>query len=166
MELVKIYNNRNEYIDKIKDRKELENGEYRNLVHIWIINSKGELLLQRRSEMKKHFPNMWSVTSGCVHSDESFVQTCKREVKEELNVDLDENNLEYMISYKLEKVIAQVFVLYQDVDINKVRVQEEEVSEVKFVTCEELEEMIKNNMTAGSINYFDFLKRVINKEIK
>ena len=34
MELVKIYNNRNEYIDKIKDRKELENGEYRNLVHI------------------------------------------------------------------------------------------------------------------------------------
>ena len=69
MELVKIYNNRNEYIDKIKDRKELENGEYRNLVHIWIINSKGEFLLQRRSEMKKHFPNMWSVTSGCVHSD-------------------------------------------------------------------------------------------------
>ena len=166
MELVKIYNSKNEYIDKIKDRKELEKGEYRNLVHVWIINSKGELLLQRRSENKKHFPNMWSVTSGCVHYDESFVQTCKREVKEELDVDLDENNLEYMISYKLEKVIAQVFVLYQDVDINKVKVQEEEVSEVKFVKCEELEKMIKDNITAGSINYFDFLKRVINKEIK
>ena len=75
MELVKIYNSKNEYIDKIKDRKKLEKGEYRNLVHVWIINSKGELLLQRRSENKKHFPNMWSVTSGCVHSDESFVQT-------------------------------------------------------------------------------------------
>ena len=81
MELVNILNKRNEFTGEIKDRKTLIQNEYRNLVHIWVINSKGEFLIQKRSASKKHYPNMWSVTSGCVNFDESFVDACKRELK-------------------------------------------------------------------------------------
>ena len=83
MELVDVLDNRNEYTGSIKGRKELSEGEFRNLVHIWIINSKGEFLLQKRSNLKKHFPNKWSVTRGCTLSKESLVETCRRECKEE-----------------------------------------------------------------------------------
>ena len=68
MELVDILNKRNEYTGEIKDRKALIENEYRNLVHIWIINDKKELLIQQRSFKKKHFPGLWSVTSGCLDS--------------------------------------------------------------------------------------------------
>ena len=166
MELVKVLDKKNEYTGNIKGRKELVENEYRNLVHIWVINSKGELLIQKRSALKKHYPNLWSVTSGCVHYDETFVDTCKRELKEEINVDLNEDNLEYVMSYKLKEVVVQVYTLYQDVDVSKIKLQEEEVSDYKFVTKEELLEMIEKEETAGSINYFEFFYKVLKYELE
>lgn len=166
MELVKVLDKKNEYTGNIKDRKELIENEYRNLIHIWVINSNGELLIQKRSSLKKHYPNLWSVTSGCVHLDESFVDTCKRELKEEINVELNENNLEYVMSYKLREVVVQVYVLYQDVDVSKIKLQEEEVLDYKFVTKDELLRMIKIKETAGSINYFEFFYKVLKNELE
>lgn len=166
MELVDILNKQNEYTGVIKDRKSLIEGEYRNLVHIWIINSKNEILIQRRSKLKKHFPNKWSVTSGCVDTKESLVETCIRECKEELNVDVDKNNLEYVMSYKKNPVIVQVFVLYQDIELEKIKLQEEEVSEIKFVNSDELKEIILNGECAGSIKYYDFLEKVLKNELE
>lgn len=166
MELVDILNKRNEYTGEIKDRKALIENEYRNLVHVWIINDKKELLIQQRSFKKKHFPGLWSVTSGCVDSKESLVEACIRECKEELNVELDINNLEYMMSFKKDPVIVQVFVLYQNIDISKIILQEEEVSNMKFVTREELKTMMIENKTAGSINYFEFFEKILDKNIE
>lgn len=166
MELVKVLNKRNEFTGNVKDRKSLVENEYRNLVHIWVINSKGEFLIQKRSALKKHYPNMWSVTSGCIHSDESFIDACKRELKEEINIDLNEDNLEYVMSYKLRNVIVQAYALYQDVDVSKIKLQEGEVSDYRFVTKEELLNMIKNNETAGSINYFEFFYKVLKYELE
>ena len=165
MELVDVLDNRNEYTGSIKGRKELSEGEFRNLVHIWIINSKGEFLLQKRSNLKKHFPNKWSVTSGCTLSKESLVETCRRECKEELNVDIDVENLEYYMSFKKKPTVAQIFVLRQNVDLDKVIVQKEEVSEVKLVTKEELINMINNNECANTINYMNVLFDIIDEKI-
>lgn len=166
MELVDVLNNRNEYTGSIKDRKELLEGEFRNLVHIWIINSNGEFLLQKRSGLKKHFPNKWSVTSGCTLSKESLIQTCKRECKEELNVDVDINNLEYEMTFKKDPVIVQVFVLRQEVDLNKVVLQEEEVSDIKYMSRDEIIKLINSDEAAGSIKYFEFLEKIIDKKVE
>lgn len=166
MELVDVLDNRNEYTGSIKGRKELSEGEFRNLVHIWIINSKGEFLLQKRSKLKKHFPNKWSVTSGCTLSKESLVETCRRECKEELNVEIDINNLEYEMTFKKDPVIVNVFVLRQDVDIRNVVLQEEEVSDIKFMTKDEIVKLIDSDGAAGSIKYFEFLEKIIDKKME
>ena len=79
---------------------------------------------------------------------------------------MDENNLEYIMSYKLRNIVVQVYVLYQDVDVSKIKLQEEEVSDYKFVTDDELKNMIKNRETAGSINYFEFFNRVLKYELE
>ena len=166
MELVDIINSRNEYTGNIKDRKELVDGEFRNLVHVWIINSKGEFLIQKRSALKKHYPNKWSVTSVCVLSKETLVEACVRECREELNVDIDVNKLEFKMTFKKDPVIVQVFVLWQDVDVDKIKLQKEEVSEYKFISRDKLKNLINTNHAAGSIKYFDFLEKVIDKIVE
>lgn len=165
MDLVEILNKQNEYTGEIKKRNELADGEYRNLIHLWIIDDEGKILIQKRASAKKHYPNKWSITSGCVNSKESFVETCIREAKEELNVDIDVENLEYYMSFKKKPIVAQIFVLRQNVDLDKVIVQKEEVSEVKLVTKEELINMINNNECANTINYMNVLFDIIDEKI-
>lgn len=48
MEKVDVYNRNREKTNKIKQRNELKNGEYRISAHIWIVNAKKELLIQKR----------------------------------------------------------------------------------------------------------------------
>lgn len=81
MEKVNVYNRNREITDKIKERNSLEKGEYRISVHIWIINSKSELLIQQRLETSKKFPSMWSQTGGGVLAGETSKEAVKREAK-------------------------------------------------------------------------------------
>lgn len=66
MEKVNVYNRNREITDLVKERDKLEYGEYRSSVHIWIINKENKLLIQKRVEKAKNFPNMWSQTGGGV----------------------------------------------------------------------------------------------------
>ena len=93
MEKVNVYNRNREITDKIKERNSLEKGEYRISVHIWIINSKSELLIQQRSETSKKFPSMWSQTGGGVLAGETSKEAVKREAKEELGINVEDEEL-------------------------------------------------------------------------
>jgi 16S rRNA (adenine1518-N6/adenine1519-N6)-dimethyltransferase len=56
-------------------------------VHIFILNRRGELLLQKRSYRKDKFPRRWdSSAAGHVNADESYQDCATRELKEELGV--------------------------------------------------------------------------------
>ena len=48
-------------------------------INNWIVNSKGEFLLQKRAHTKKNNPDKWSSTNGLVQLDESCVETVRRE---------------------------------------------------------------------------------------
>lgn len=54
-----------------------------------IVNDKGEILLQSRADRDK-----WGIPGGCQELGERFVDTVIREVKEETNLDIIEENLE------------------------------------------------------------------------
>ena len=54
-----------------------------------IVNEKGQILLQSRADRDK-----WGVPGGCQELGEKFEDTVIREVKEETNLDVTENNLE------------------------------------------------------------------------
>ena len=49
MELVDKLNNKRQSLNKTAERQEKVDGEYRQSVHTWIMNSKGEFLIQKRS---------------------------------------------------------------------------------------------------------------------
>ena len=66
-ELVNVYDEKTEEkTDKIITKTEAhENGIWHSAIHIIIINKeKTKVLLQKRCEAKKFFPNMWDISVG------------------------------------------------------------------------------------------------------
>ncbi|MBO5349437.1 MAG: NUDIX domain-containing protein [Clostridia bacterium] len=53
-----------------------------------ILNDKNQILLQRRSDNDK-----WGLPGGCQELGERFEETVVREIKEETNLDVNENDL-------------------------------------------------------------------------
>ena len=45
-------------------------GQYHLVAHVWITNSSGEFLIQKRSRNKQPMPGEWAATSGSVKSGE------------------------------------------------------------------------------------------------
>ena len=117
MEVVDKLNKRKEPLNKKSDRYERIDGEYCQYVHVCIMNDKNEFLLQKRSPSKKIYPNMWSQTGGAVDSGETSLQGALREVKEELGIDLNKENMEFMLSFKRFNSFVDVWLAKQNIDL-------------------------------------------------
>lgn len=154
MEIVDKLNKRKEPLNKTTERYERIDGEYCQYVHVCIMNDKNEFLIQKRSLYKKIYPNKWSQTGGAVDSGETSLQGALREVKEELGIDLNKENMEFMLSFKRYHSFVDVWLARQNVNLNDVKMQKEEVSEVKWVSKEELKNMIENDELSGSVNLY------------
>ncbi len=154
MEVVDKLNKRKEPLNKKTDRYEKIDGEYCQYVHVCIMNDKNEFLIQKRSPYKKIYPNMWAQTGGAVDSGETSLQGALREVKEELGIDLDKNNMEFILSFKRYHSFVDVWLAKQNVDLKDVVMQKEEVSEVKWVNKDEFKKMIDDKEVSGSVNLY------------
>ena len=78
----------------------------------------------------------------------------KRETKEELSVDLDIENAIKINHYKTNNVWLDVYLVKQDIDLNKVIMQKEEVSEVKFASFEEIERLYEEKCKEAIYSLF------------
>lgn len=154
-ELVDVLDERGMYIGKIETRANCsKEGLWHKAVCVFIINSKEQVLLQKRSANKKAWPNMWDVTAGGnVLAGEFGFQAIIRECKEELGIKLDKNDITFIGSVistnKKEDIINNYFneyyIVKKEVDITKLQLQKEEVSEVKWIDKDEIIEKIKDN---------------------
>ena len=154
MEIVDVYNKRREKTNRTCERGKQKEGEYGLSVHIWIMNKEGKFLVQKRSKNKKIFPDMWSLTAGAVDTGETSEEGAIREAKEEIGVDINKDDMELILSFKRTHNFLDVWLVRKDIDLKNIVMQEEEVQEVKWVTKEELEEMIKNDEVAGTVTLY------------
>lgn len=128
------------------DERVWQKGIYHQGVDIWIINNENKILIQKRSKEKKRQPNVWAMTGGSVIKGESSVEAIKRETLEELGIEINTEKLIKIKRIKTRNTWIDEYIIRQDVDINKITIQKEEVSDVKFASFEEIEEIYKNNM--------------------
>ena len=113
---------------------------------LWIKNSKGESLLARRAYTKTHFPGAWGpAAAGTVEKGETYETNIIKEVEEELGLaNLTIKKGPKTRAYKYPH-FTQYFSCMLDVGVEELRLQEEEVAEVKWFTKEELQEHAQNN---------------------
>ncbi len=164
MELVDKFDKKRNSLKKTTERYETVDGEYKQSMHVWIKNDKGKFLIQKRSQNKKVFPGKWSITGGGVDSGEKTLDTVIRECKEELNIDVDIDNLELIMTVKRKNDFVDIYLLNQTFGIEDVTMQKEEVSDVKWVSIEECREMMKKGEFADSITfYFDMFIKILKK---
>ena len=139
---------------KTKARSEVHrDGDWHKAVHIWIVNDKDEILLQKRSPNKDSYPNMWDISSaGHLTAGDDSLSGAMREIKEELGVDIQPSQLKLIgIRKKSDKSsptfinneFNDVYLLRLSLDLAKITLQEEEVSEVKHIPIDKFRNMIK-----------------------
>ena len=136
-------------------------GTYHRAFSVLLFDSSGRLLLQRRASHKITFPDVWanSCCSHPLHSDEELEmknnlgvkRAAIRKLEQELGiiasqVPLDNFDFVTKMRYQarqdddwIEREVDHCLVIHADVDVNP---NPNEVSEIKWVSQAELEEML------------------------
>ena len=117
-----------------------------------IFNEKNEVLVI------KHNAGHWDFPKGHVEENETEIETAKREVKEETNLDIEIiGNYRYKITYSpKEGVMKDVIYFIARNTSNNVKIQEKEVSDYGWY----------NYSDALDILTFDMAKNLLKKAYK
>lgn len=146
----------------ILDESGMKTGiqESRDIVHLkgllhsevtaFIYTESGKILVQKRSNNKKMYNNCWSTTGGHVLAGETNEQALIREINEELGVNVSNSDIKYVLTYKSSKTKGKVinnkfmniYLVKISDNIDKFNIQNEELSDVKYISIEELEEIV------------------------
>jgi len=140
-------------INRIKTGKTAERGwddflpgEYRMVVHVCIFNSKNEMLIQQRQNFKAGWPNMWDITVGG-HSiaGETSQQVVQRELFEELGYHVDFTDIRPYFTINFGMGFDDYYIVKADINIEELKLQKEEVQQVRWASKAEILAMIENN---------------------
>lgn len=152
MELRDLYDENKKLTgEKIYKGQDVPKGCYYITVVVFIQNSKNEFLLQKRVKKKD---GKWATTGGHPVSGETSRQGIITEIKEELGIDILEENIKLFKTIKTEDDFVDIYYLKEDIDINKIRIQKEEVSAVKWATINDIEKMIEEGEFSESHREF------------
>lgn len=129
-------------------------GKYYLTVVVFIQNQNKEFLLQKN---KKY--DMWSMTGGHPKSGESSLEGIVTEIDEEIGVQVNSEDVILFETIKTEDDFVDLYYLKKDIDIKDIVMQEEEVSEVKWATIDEIDMLIKDNLFLPP--HIEFYKKLI-----
>lgn len=146
------YNNTNE-------KKEV----YMQVVTICIKNQQNKLLIQKRSQSKG---GKYGITSGHTLAGEEAKQGAIREIKEEISLNVEKQELKLIYKIEIDKVIYNLYYVQKEIDVSKVFLQKEEVENVYWYTLEEINNLIQENeFYDKQIEAFKIFEKYIKEEI-
>ena len=175
MEKFDILNQYGEFTGQTATREEChEKGLWHRAVYAFIIDDNGNILLQKRSSTKKLWPDLWDVpVGGHVDSGEFGRQALIRETKEELGIQISDDDIKYLVGSTsineqgniINKHYNECYLITKNVDICDITVQKEEVADIKYFSKNEILERINNNYEGltGKIGAWNFLKVILEK---
>ena len=150
MELIQIVDENGNFTGEVMDKEEAHD---KNLLHneigVFIINDNKQVLLQKRSANKRFNPNKWALCAGHVDAYESLEDAALREMKEEVGLEVDKEDLKPFAEREITIRESNSHITYfYYVKSNKKEsdfvIQEEELSEVKWFDIDTVIDMIKN----------------------
>ena len=137
---------------QVKPRVDVHrDGDWHREVHIWIVNDKNEVLLQKRAPNKDHCPNMWDISvGGHIGAGDESIASAIRETKEEIGVDITADQLQFLGTLRgtnsfgpvINNKFDDVYLMRLNIDIDKIVFLENEISEVCWMPVSELKDMV------------------------
>jgi isopentenyl-diphosphate delta-isomerase len=130
-------------------------GLWHGGAHIWIYNSKGEVLMQLRSPKKIVRPNIWDVSiAGHIQAGKTPRQTVVEEAQEELGLPVDHNDLKFIGNTIVDlqepggwqhRVYLWIYALKLDsLDLSTLTLEEAETADVKWIPLEQMNRDLKD----------------------
>ena len=118
-------------------------GEYHLIVHVCLMNERGEMLIQQRQPFKHGWSNFWDVTvGGSAIAGDTSRSAAERETREELGLSLDLSDVRPSLTIHWENGFDDYYLLTREVDIRSLHLQTEEVQAVRWASKEEIFRMI------------------------
>lgn len=153
-----------EYLDildengnKTGEKDTRENIHKLGLLHsevaAFIYTDTGKVILQKRKSNKATYASVWSVTGGHVLAGENNEEAIIREIKEELNLNIEKEKVIFVTTYKSKKikddVINNKFFSIYNVEISEnqfetIEIQKEELEDIKLFSIEEIESIMNS----------------------
>lgn len=161
-ELYDIYNISGELVGTQLPRRIVHrDGYWHKTIHLWVLNSDGELLLQKRSAGKDTNPNLWDISAaGHLDSGEDSLTAALRETREEIGLDLNEDEIKFLFTVRNEfevdgedgvsdREFQDVYLCdlsktekYKDTKLSEFNFDKDEITELKFVSINDLQKMV------------------------
>lgn len=134
----------------------IPDGLYHIVVHSWVMDYYGNFLISQRQNGRTD-ELMWERTGGSVLEGESSIEGAKREVREELGIDLAEIQPVLIKSERRDKYSdffdAWLFVVDREKTICKI--DNVEVRDFKWVDLPELKSMDNDGLLVSSSLYYE-----------
>lgn len=138
--------------DNIIGTKEREERTYNDIVRVsgaTIIDSNNNILIAQRSFNKKYNGGKWTVSAaGTLEEGETYISNIIKEIQEELGIAVGEKELIpslYGLENRDNSFYRQMYFIKKDIPISKIKIQKEEVENVKWIELDKLIESVNNN---------------------
>lgn len=174
MEYIDVVDENNELTDIVVSKEEVHDKGlwYREVVG-FVINQNGEILLQKRSPHKREKANLWEVCYGHVSSKEEPQDSMLRELQEEIGLEVKKEDLQFLRIEKIQEhnenhtrfhyAFSYIFLIRTDKKITDYVLQEDEVSDVKYVKIEEIRDMYISNDKNLALNNLQYLLELLDQ---
>ena len=127
----------------IRGGEKLAEGEYHMVVFIAVFNSKGQMLIQQRQPFKEGWSGYWDITAGgSAISGDTSQQAASRELFEEVGIAVDFSGTRPHFTIYAETFFSDFYLHREDVDIDNLKLGDDEVAQVKWATMQEIFDMM------------------------
>ena len=171
MEYLEIVDEENNLTGKTEERDIVHaKGLWHREIAVWIMNEKGEVLLQKRSPNKKQGANNWSTScAGHIDIGEEPKKSATREIREELGIPVKEDDLKHLFTAKNKRVLTNSFnnifcylyFLKVNTPIEEFTIDTEEVSEIKYIPFEEFEQLVKDKPANAPFTAREYMPAIV-----
>lgn len=152
-----LYDKNGNVTGKIMERGNIiPEGYYHLVVHIWIRNKNGEYLISRRSPDRKSYPLSIECQGGSVLQGETSLEGAKREVMEEVGIDLTDIPGK-VIFRKIRhnfRDIMDVWLFNYDGEVDLSKATTNEVCEVMWMKYDDIKEKLVSGELVPTLDYF------------
>ncbi|GAA4279176.1 NUDIX hydrolase [Aquimarina mytili] len=129
-------------------------GLYHASVHIWFYTKNGEILFQKRADIKDTFPGLWDVSvAGHIGTGETQIQSALREIREEIGISVTKNTLTFIGTYLAEKTptpnifdneFHYIYISELTTPLSSLSMQKEEVSDLALLHIDTVTKIMKD----------------------